>query len=194
MTTFDKNYWENRYLNDSAPWDMGEITPPIKEYINQLTDKSLKILVPGAGNGHEFEYLIQQEFNNSHVLDIAPTPLENVKKRLPELDSKHLIHDDFFKHENKYDLIVEQTFFCALDPSLRKQYAEKMHSILAPNGKLVGLFFQFPLTEKGPPFGGSAEEYIATFEHLFTIHTLETAYNSIKPREGKELFFIFEKK
>ena len=194
MTTFDKNYWEDRYLNDSAPWDVGEITQPIKEFIDQLNDKSIKILVPGAGNGHEFEYLIQEGFKNSYVLDIAPTPLENVKKRLPELDNKHLILDDFFKHEGQYDLIVEQTFFCALDPSLRKQYAEKMHSLLAPNGKLAGLFFQFPLTEKGPPFGGCAEEYTATFSDLFTIRIMETAYNSIKPREGKELFFIFEKK
>ena len=194
MKTFDKKYWEDRYLNDSAPWDAGEVTTPIKEYIDQLTNKSLKILVPGAGNGHEFEYLIQQGFNNSYVLDIAPTPLSNIKERLPELDSKHLILDDFFKHQNQYDLIVEQTFFCALDPSLRKQYAEKMHNLLAPNGKLAGLFFQFPLTEQGPPFGGSIEEYIATFENLFTIHTMETAHNSIKPREGKELFFIFEKK
>ncbi len=194
MTTLDKKYWEDRYLNDSAPWDAGEVTTPIKEYIDQLTEKSLKILVPGAGNGHEFEYLIQQGFNNSYVLDIAPTPLSNIKERLPELDSKHLILDDFFKHQNQYDLIVEQTFFCALDPSLRKQYAEKMHNLLAPNGKLAGLFFQFPLTEQGPPFGGSIEEYIATFENLFTIHTMETAHNSIKPREGKELFFIFEKK
>ncbi|AXG73077.1 SAM-dependent methyltransferase [Flavobacterium arcticum] len=194
MTTFDKKYWEERYLNDSAPWDMGKITPPIKEYINQLTDKSLKILIPGAGNGHEFEHLIHQAFYNSYVLDIAPSPLENIQKRLPELDTKHLILDDFFKHEGLYDLIIEQTFFCALDPSLRKQYAEKMHSLLAPNGKLVGLLFQFPLTEKGPPFGGNTEEYIATFKGLFNIRIIETAYNSIKPREGKELFFIFEKK
>ncbi|NDI97484.1 methyltransferase [Flavobacterium sp. LaA7.5] len=194
MTTFDRNYWENRYINNSVPWDMGNITPPIKEYIDQLTDKSLKILVPGAGNGHEFEYLIQQRFNNSYVLDIAPTPLENVRKRLPKLDNGHFILDDFFTHEGQYDLIVEQTFFCALDPSLRKQYAEKMHNLLAPNGKLAGLFFRFPLTEKGPPFGGGAEEYRAVFEDLFTIHIMETAHNSINQREGKELFFIFEKK
>ena len=194
MTAFDKNYWENRYLSDSAPWDMGEITLPIKEYIDQLTDKSIKVLVPGAGNGHEFEYLIQQGFENSYVLDIAPSPLENIRKRLPYLDSKHLILDDFFNHAEQYDLIIEQTFFCALDPSLRKQYAEKMHSLLSPKGKLAGLFFQFPLTEKGPPFGGNAEEYMATFSPLFNIHVLETAHNSINQREGKELFFIFEKK
>ncbi|QYJ67394.1 methyltransferase [Flavobacterium litorale] len=194
MTTFDKNYWENRYQNDSSPWDIGTITTPLKEYIDQITDKSLRILVPGAGNGHEFEYLVTQGFTNSHVLDIAPTPLENIRERLPELDSSRLIYDDFFKHDATYDLIIEQTFFCALDPSLREKYIKKMHSLLAPKGKLAGLLFQFPLTEQGPPFGGDSEEYKKSFGDLFTIHTLETAHNSIKPREGKELFFIFEKK
>jgi hypothetical protein len=32
------------------------------------------------------------------------------------------------------------------------------------------------------------------FENDFHIKTLETAYNSIKPRKENELFFIFEKK
>ncbi|OIQ15803.1 MAG: SAM-dependent methyltransferase [Flavobacterium sp. MedPE-SWcel] len=194
MTTLDKNYWENRYQTDSFPWDAGTITLPIKTYIDQLTNKSSKILVPGAGNGHEFEYLIQKGFNNSYVLDIAPTPLENIKKRLPELSNEHLLYGDFFEHKSQYDLIIEQTFFCALPPTLRAKYIQKMHSLLATGGKLAGLLFQFPLTEEGPPFGGSIEEYQKSFGDLFKIHTLETAHNSIKPREGKELFFIFEKK
>lgn len=194
MNKFNKDYWEERYQTDAAPWDMGEVTPPIKNYIDQLSDKSLKILVPGAGNGHEFEYLIQQGFTNSYVLDIAPSPLENIKKRLPELSEEHLLLDDFFEHKGEYDLIIEQTFFCALSPDLRNKYVEKMHSLLKPGCKIAGLMFQFPLTEDGPPFGGSAEEYTETFGKLFTIKTMETAHNSIERRQGKELFVIFEKK
>lgn len=69
-----------------------------------------------------------------------------------------------------------------------------MKSLLNSNGKIAGLLFQFPLTEVGPPFGGSKDEYLQLFENDFEIKTLETAYNSIKPREEKELFFIFTKK
>ena len=69
-----------------------------------------------------------------------------------------------------------------------------MASLLQPNGKLIGLFFEFPLTKVGPPFGGSKAEYINLFQDDFTMKTLEKAYNSIKPRANKELFFIFEKK
>lgn len=38
-------------------------------------------------------------------------------------------------------VLMEQTFFCAINPSLRKDYVAKMHELLAPNGKLVGVLF-----------------------------------------------------
>ena len=190
----NSEYWNNRYHNNETGWDVGEITTPLKEYIDQLSDKSIKILIPGCGNGYEFEYLQKNGFSNSYVLDYAKQPLDNLKERLPECDKTKFIEQDFFEHEDKYDLIIEQTFFCALDPHLRKNYVTKMHSLLKDNGKIIGLLFQFPLTESGPPFGGSKKEYLNLFSDLFEIKTLETAYNSIKPRKGNELFFIFTKK
>jgi methyl halide transferase len=190
----NKEYWEKRYEDNDAPWDVGSITTPIKDYFDQLTSKKIKILIPGAGNSYEFEYLIHHGFKNTYVLDFAKNPLLNIKNRLGIIIKDNLIEADFFEHENQYDLIVEQTFFCALEPNLRKRYVQKMASLLKPNGKIIGLLFQFPLTEVGPPFGGSKEEYLALFENYFFINRIETSYNSIKPRKGNELFFIFTKK
>ncbi|MCK5638563.1 MAG: SAM-dependent methyltransferase, partial [Flavobacteriaceae bacterium] len=87
-----------------------------------------------------------------------------------------------------------QTFFCSLSPELRSNYVEKMASLLNDNGKLIGLLFDFPLTEEGPPYGGSLSEYMNSFSKEFNTITLERCYNSIKPRDGRELFIIFEKK
>lgn len=190
----NSNYWENRYQKKETSWDVGKITYPLKEYIDQIKDKSIKILIPGAGNSHEFDYLLNNGFENVYVLDFAQIPLDAIKRRVPNSNPEQLIKSDFFDHENQYDLIIEQTFFCALDSSLRKEYVHKMISLLKPKGKLVGLLFQFPLTQVGPPFGGSKEEYSSLFELDFEIKTLETANNSIKPRQGNELFFIFIKK
>jgi methyl halide transferase len=187
------NYWEERYQKEETGWDAGKITTPLKEYIDQLTDKNLRILIPGAGNGYEFDYLIDKGFKNVFVVDIAKTPLENIKKRKPKYSS-HLINDDFFSLTTTYDLILEQTFFCAVQPEMREKYVEKMASLLPTNGKLTGLLFDFPLTTEGPPFGGSKSEYVALFSDTFELKILERAYNSIKPRENKELFFIFETK
>ena len=194
MKNLNPKYWQNRYETNDIIWDAGKITTPLKKYIDQLEDKSIKILIPGCGNGYEFEYLTNKGFNNSFVVDYAQNPIDNLKKRIPHCNPNHVIHSDFFEHKGSYDLIIEQTFFCALNPELRAKYVQKMLSLLSPNGKLVGLFFQFPLTEVGPPFGGSKEEYLKLFSIDFEIKTIQTAYNSIKPREGNELFFIFTKK
>ena len=194
MTTkMDKKYWENRYQKQETGWDAGAITTPLKEYIDQLKNKELKILIPGAGNGYEFDYLVTNGFKNVTIIDIAEQPIINIKKRNPKF-IENFIQADFFDLSEKFDLIVEQTFFCALDPKQRHNYVTKMHSILNENGKMAGLLFDFPLTEVGPPFGGSKEEYLSLFSDSFIIKKLEKAYNSIKPRKDKELFFIFEKK
>jgi thiopurine S-methyltransferase len=194
MKNLNKEYWDDKYAQNTTGWDIGYVSTPLKEYIDQLKNKNTKILIPGAGNGHEVEYLFTKGFTNIHVIDIALQPLQNLKARIPSFPEGHLIHMDFFDLKSSdYDLILEQTFFCALDPSFREAYASKMHELLGPNGKLAGLLFDFPLTEDGPPFGGSAAEYRALFGQYFTIKVLERSYNSIKPRKGNELFFIFEK-
>ena len=187
------NYWEERYQKGEIGWDVGAISTPLKEYIDQLTDKNLKILIPGAGNGYEFDYLITNGFKNVFVVDIAASPLKNIAERNPEFTS-NLIHSDFFALNKRFDLVLEQTFFCAIPPTMRSDYATKMQEILHPKGKLAALLFDFPLTNEGPPFGGSKEEYINRFAPKFEIKKLEHSYNSIKPRENKELFFIFEVK
>jgi methyl halide transferase len=193
MNKFDKNFWETLYKEDKTGWNIGHPSTPIKTYIDQLKNKNLKILIPGAGNGYEAEYLHKKGFTNVWLIDLAKKPLENFKKRVPDFPETHLIQGDFFDHSSQYDIIIEQTFFCALDPLLRHAYAKKMSQLLKSGGKLVGLLFNFELTSEGPPFGGSEKEYQKLFSKYFKIKVLEAAYNSIKPRNGREFFIIFEK-
>lgn len=184
----DANYWTNRYLKSNTPWDMGSVSPPLSCYFQQLNAKSQRILIPGAGNAYEAEWLWNNGFSNVFVIDLSEEPLKNLKKRCPDFPDQQLLKGDFFKLNQKFDLVVEQTFFCALQPHQRQDYAEKMLEILQPNGKLIGVLFDFPLTEQGPPFGGSREEYKNLFSKNFKIERLERCYNSIKPRQGNELF------
>lgn len=189
----DKAYWENRYYSNEIGWNIGYPSTPIKTYIDQLNDKTTSILIPGAGNSYEAEYLWKKGFKNTHVLDFAKQPLDNFKERVQEFPDDQLLNVDFFDLNKTFDLIIEQTFFCALNPELREDYVIKMHQSLKPNGKLVGLLFNFPLSETGPPFGGSILEYKTLFSNYFDLKVLKPSINSIKPREGKELFFIFER-
>lgn len=194
MIELNKDFWNNRYVNDETGWDIGEISTPIKKYVDQLNDKTTKILIPGCGNAYEAEYLFNKGFLNVYLIDISPLALENFKKRVPNFPKEQLICDDFFNHTVKYDLIIEQTFFCAINPNLRQQYAKHTSNILKQNGKLVGLLFNDRLNDDKPPFGGNAAEYYSTFTPYFSIEIMEKAYNSIVPRKDRELFIKMTKK
>jgi SAM-dependent methyltransferase len=186
--TLDQKYWNNQYLSGTTNWDLGEVSPPLKQYFDQLTNKSISILIPGCGNAHEADYLLKLGFTNITLIDIAPALVDKLQLQYEENPNIKIVLGDFFTHELKYDLIVEQTFFCALQPSMRNAYAKKMNSLLKDNGKLVGLLFNRQFEHQGPPFGGSKEEYESLFSPLFQLNTMETAYNSFIKRQNTELF------
>ncbi|SFI97848.1 class I SAM-dependent methyltransferase [Olleya namhaensis] len=187
-------FWDDRYQSNDIGWDLGTISPPLQAYFDQLTNLDLKILIPGGGNSYEAEYLYNKGFKNIFVVDLSKTALDNLKARVPDFPSSNLILDNFFDLNMMFDLIIEQTFFCAIDPSLRNAYAKKASEILNSKGSVSGLLFDAVLNTTHPPFGGSKTEYLGYFKPYFDIKIMDEAYNSIKPRAGRELFFIIQKK
>lgn len=190
----DEKYWENRYQSQETGWDLGKISTPLKEYFDQLTDKNQKILIPGCGRAYEAEYLFRLGFKNVFPADIAESAKNDFFRRVPDFPSENWISEGFFEIRSKFDLIIEQTFFCALDPDLRKKYAQKMSELLVTNGKLAGLLFTNVPNPVGPPFGGTEEEYRHLFGTGFEILKMEKCYNSIPPRANRELFILLKKK
>lgn len=187
------SYWNERYDRQQTGWDIGYASTPLKEYIDQLTDKDIRILIPGAGNAYEARYLCDKGFTDITVLDISSVVIDRLQTQLgKQYPAIQLVTGDFFDHSGTYDLILEQTFFCALDPALRQKYVAKMHSLLSGNGKLVGLLFNRDF-EYSPPFGGNTEEYRQLFSSVFRMIRLEPCYNSIPERAGNELFFMAQK-
>ena len=190
----DENYWNDKYLTDKIGWDIGYVSTPIKDYLDQVSTKNIQILIPGCGNAWEGEYAINNGFVNTHLIDLSTDAISKFKKRVPNFPENQIYHGDFFKHEVKYDLIIEQTFLSALHPTMRKDYAKQMANLLKTGGKIVGVIFGIDLYHDHPPYGGHKDEYQELFEPYFKVHTFETANNSIPPRSGNEIFLILEKK
>lgn len=189
-------FWTNIYEEDDAGWDIGYPSAPLKKYIDGLEDTEQKILIPGCGNCYEGQYMHEQGFDNVYILDLSAHPLKQFAKRVPSFPKGHLIHENFFDHTGTYDLILEQTFFCALPRKLRAEYAKHMSALLRPEGKLAGVLFDDTFPDKDPdepPFGGTKEEYLGYFEPLFDIKVFESARNSIAPRKGREFFMVLGK-
>jgi SAM-dependent methyltransferase len=191
MTThLSEQFWEERYLHGQTGWDMGCVSPPLKAYVDQLPSKDIAILIPGCGNAYEAIYLAQSGFGDVTVVDIASAPLRNLREKLAREQVKNvrLLHADFFDLAGSYGLMLEQTFFCAIDPGLRSAYVQKACELLAPDGVLAGVLFASPFKDDGPPYGGTEQEYRPLFDKKFSIDTMAPCYNSHPKRMGNELF------
>jgi SAM-dependent methyltransferase len=192
-TPIDPSFWNDSYLNNDTGWDMKQVSPPLKGYIDSLENKNIGILIPGCGNAYEAEYLLNNGFLNVTLIDFSSVVTNRLKEKYKGRPIR-IVNENFFDHEGKYDLILEQTFFCALDPSLREKYVEKCYDILKDNGKIAGVFFNKKFRDEEPPFVAKDEEYQNLFQQKFAFLKFEKCSNSIEPRIGYELFFEFEKK
>lgn len=193
MNTLDQNYWDQRWKKGETGWDIGYESTPLCEYMKKYKNKEAQILIPGCGNAYEAAFLQKLGFNNIHLLDISPTACNVLITRFKSNAQIKVHCADFLNFKGKFDLILEQTFFCALDRNKRIHYVEKAHELLNPAGQLVGILFASQFEKEGPPFGGTSEEYKSLFSTKFGIKKLEFCYNSIEPRKGNELFILFEK-
>tara|TARA_Y100000589_G_scaffold213471_1_gene201327 strand:+ start:725 stop:1303 length:579 start_codon:yes stop_codon:yes gene_type:complete len=188
----NKDYWSSRYKKQQTGWDIGEASRPLIHLFETIENKNLKILIPGCGNAYEADYLYHIGFRNVFIMDIALEPLNEFRLRNRTFPESHILQEDFFKHQGKYDLIVEQTFFCAISPELRQSYVEKCFELLKDGGKLIGVLFDREF-EGGPPFGGNKNEYLRLFKTHFEEVLIQNCYHSIKPRAGSEIIITCDK-
>jgi len=166
MSELHADFWNSRYENNLTGWDLGYCSPALKFWMDKLDDKSLKILIPGAGNAYEVDYLLEKGFEDITVVDIAPVLIESLDQKYTNRPEVSLVLGDFFNLQGKFDVVLEQTFFCAIPTSMRSAYVEKMTELLAENGRILGVLFN-RVFDGGPPFGGSVKEYEELFHKEF---------------------------
>lgn len=108
---------------------------------------------PLVGKG-KVQFIIGDFFRNDFLAAISSTTMHG--------DSNSTSNDTVPPTtDEKFDLIFDYTFLCALPRELRPKWAKRMSELLAPDGFLVCL--EWPLQkspkEGGPPHGLSAELY-----------------------------------
>jgi len=188
----EKEFWEQRWDEGKTGWDIGYPAPAIMDYFKTIEDKDIKILIPGCGNAYEAQGIFDLGFKNVWIIDITEQATSSFSSRCPGFPEQQIIHGDFFDKEvlseiGPFDVIVEQTFFCAIHPTQRENYCKRMTELMKSESKLVGLMFDFPL-ESGPPFGGSFDEYDERFSRYFGKVSIQKCQNSIEPRSGREFW------
>jgi len=200
MNELSPESWDARYRNQNTPWDLSGPTP---EFVRLLKEpwfpRKGRALVPGGGRGYDAALLSQTGFETD-LVDFAPLALQQALEQAAKARVNFYAYkQDFFAlpslpyHQERYDLFLEYTFFCAIDPILREKYVLTAASLLKSGGLFVGLFFPTSSDKAGPPFVVSSEEVEKIFSPHFHVR-IESPQTSVKPREGKEFLGIFKKK
>ena len=192
--------WQRCYEQDDTPWDKGAPAPALTAFLHEKQIAG-RVLVPGCGRGHEVRVLGAQPTTSVVGLDISATAIaqaaELSSQSTPSIDVRFIV-GDFFKlpSELKYsfDWLVENTCFCAIDPSQRPDYVLAASSALRTGGRIFGIFYLNPDTESGPPFAVSKRELSELFDPQFTLLEEWVPKDSFPGREGRELVRVMQKR
>jgi len=190
-------FWEDLYQTNDDKWDLKEATPIFKKLATELPPG--RVCIIGCGRGYDAIEFAKKGFHVT-AIDFAPSAISSLKNMANLMDvSLKIICKDIFhllpEHHDSFDYVLEQTCFCAIHPSRRKEYENVVKGILKIGGHLVGLWFPLDKdsAEEGPPYGTSIEEVKSIFDSGWKIIKEEFSEHSIKPRKGREKLIVFKK-
>ena len=187
--------WNQRYRTGDTPWEKGSPAPPLIEFLANH-QVSGKVLVPGCGFGHDVR-LFARHGTEPLGLDIAPIPIDSAKRQKRVGRESYLLGDLFQLDRSlrgSFDWVFEHTCFCAIDPSLRKEYVRAVDSALVKGGALLAIFFIEIEDPEGPPFPVTHEEIAQLFDPFFETTERWVPSMAYPGRENREEMRVMRRK
>ncbi|MGE3974100.1 MAG: methyltransferase domain-containing protein [Bdellovibrionales bacterium] len=190
-------FWGDYYQKDELPpWDLDQYNPNLNGILAQLKLNKSKILVLGAGQGHDANFLAEQ----GHIVtavDYSPAAQKSFTQRYPQsLVANYTVRDVFQlppEWLNSFDLVFDHTLFCAIPPRQRKSLIQVWKKVLKPRGHLLSIFFLLTRTS-GPAYGVTEWEAQQLMQKDFDFIYWSRAKNSAQSRKNKELIVYAQKK
>ncbi|MBL0123399.1 MAG: methyltransferase domain-containing protein [Betaproteobacteria bacterium] len=186
-------FWDVRFEADFIPWDQGAVPQCLADYVSRHPAPK-KTLIPGCGSAHEARLLLDANWPVT-AIDFSPVAVAQARKILGPLGA-HVREADFFGDDlakERFEMIYERAFMCALPIKLRTAWAERVSRLLLPGGKLFG-FFYFDQTVKGPPFGIDPEMLTSLLAKDFELIDVQVPTDSIPVFAGKEKWQVWQRR
>lgn len=163
--------WQQMWQDGISPgqtFDKGDESPYLRHLLDRGAIPDGRALVPGCGRGYDVTALASTT-RQAFGIDLSPEAVAAAETRLQEFpretapppDSAKFICGSFFSlpsdETSRFNFIYDYTFLCALDPSVRAAWAQKMADLVQPGGELLTLIY--PICDKpdGPPFAVNLE-------------------------------------
>lgn len=185
----DPNYWQGRYEEGSAHWDLGA-PPPVVMRLAREFATPVKVLVPGAGSGHD-AFGWARAGHETTAFDFAPAAVDRARGLAVEqgLAVDLAVADAFAlpaDWRGRFDVVFEQTLLCAIDPARRGEYVDAMADVLAPGGSLLAVLWNHG-NSGGPPYDLTPEIVRPLLATRFEVDAMEPLAPGEHPRAGQFL-------
>ncbi|OCF42498.1 hypothetical protein I317_03614 [Kwoniella heveanensis CBS 569] len=155
-------------------WDQSHSHKTLVSFLNSAQADELGVpregraLVPGCGKGYDVALFASRGLH-AIGLDLAPTGVEAAQKWIAlqaesTLSNTEVICQDFFAYDpkEKFDVIYDYTFLCALPPDLHPRWAAQFHHLTSPASLLITMMYPLPPTSIGqnpPPWPLTVDRY-----------------------------------
>ncbi len=197
-TALDVNvpaFWEEVYQGGRSGWDLGGPTPVFRRLLESGQFAPGRVIVLGAGRGHDAREFARHGFAVTAV-DFAADAVRDLRALADPRAPVKILQSDIFDlpHalDGMFDYILEYTCFCAIDPRRRAEYVDLVARLLKPGGTYIDLVFPLDDHAGGPPFAVSLSEIFALFgARGFTLLRRETPTDSVPQRRRLEELLIF---
>jgi SAM-dependent methyltransferase len=179
------DFWTSRYATGKAPWDFGGVPAAVKSFLSRSSGPGT-VLIPGCGSGYEVQAFHDAGYDVTGI-DFSPAAVEQAKRVLGEL-AHRVILGNFFTHDfgrRRFDLIYERTFLCSLPPSRWSDYVSRMADLLAPGGRLIGVFL-YGQEREPPPYPLRDNQAEQLFETHFRRVRSDVVTDSLPLFRGRE--------
>jgi SAM-dependent methyltransferase len=184
-----EDFWNTLYKNNDTRWDLDKEAPALAAVLPQLKLARQRILVLGAGVGHDAAYLARQGHSVTAV-DFSFEAIERARGAYAGIEGLRFARADAFNlpadFNGRYDIVFEHTLYCAIEPRRRNDLVKAWKRALQPRGHLLGIFYVNDRAG-GPPFGGSEWEIRQRLRSTFHSIFWTRWRHSVESRKGREL-------
>ena len=189
--------WDANYKQGTDGWDLGGPTPVFKRLLSSRELPPGRMIVLGAGRGHDAREFARNGFEVTAV-DFSSEAAREMHRLATNEAPVEILQQDIFTLpaalNQSFDYVLEYTCFCAIDPKRRSEYADLVTRLLKPDGIYIDLAFPLDGRKGGPPFAVSVGEVLSLFKARgLKLIAREKPAESVSPRRRAEELFLFQK-
>lgn len=199
----DPEFWHSKWASNQIGFHLDDVNPLLIEHWHRTEPKREdKIFVPLCGKSEDLVWLATKH-NQVHGVELSSiavrsffaehfyTPLViqlNAHHELYQFDELSIYTGDYFTAPvETYDIVYDRAALVALPEEMRKEYVERLKSLLNPGGRILLVTLDYEQHEMaGPPFSVPQEEIEQLFAEFSVERLHQDSANAQHPKRAKK--------